>query len=156
METKELEVNRELRAVRNYGIMVLLAFLALNATTLLSLSWFEGNDLRHELASISEQLPARSDTNAEQTINLPEDILSFHTSSREHTGFYNTEIVGKDYLAYANPDKSYILMKSRDSVNHEIQNFAYALLALFVGEVIVIIGWWSFIHNRVRQLFEIK
>lgn len=155
METKELEVNRELRAIRNYGILVLVAFFILNTTTLFALSWFETNDLRHELISLSDKLPSRGDKQVEQTFNLPEDIISLQSSAMEHTGFYETKIVGKDYIAYANPDKKYILMKSRDGIQGERNNFALALFALYIGEIVIMLGWWFFIRARVRTLFNI-
>ncbi|MFA5997688.1 MAG: hypothetical protein WC791_04375 [Candidatus Paceibacterota bacterium] len=156
METKEFEVNRELKVIRNYGFFVLAAFLILNTTTLATLTWFETNDLRHELASLSEKLPSRSATTTEQAFALPEDIISLHATNREHEGFYKTRIIDREYLAYANPDKNYILLKSEDAIRSEGKNFALALFALFAGEIIIILGWWFFIRARVRQLFEIK
>lgn len=154
MESSELALYRGLGAVRNYGILVLVALFALNALTLGAFKWFETNDLRNELAMYSEKLPAPGASKTEQTITLPEDILSFHVNTMERTGFYETQIIDKEYLAYANPNKNYILMKSEDAVKHEIQNFALALLALYLGEVVILLGWWFFIRTKVRELFE--
>lgn len=155
MESKELEINRELRTIRNYGIFVVIAFFVLNVFTLGTLNWFETNDLHNELATLSEKLPDQSATTTDQSFVLPEDILSLQATGREHTGFYRTDIVGKQYLAYANPHKNYILMKSEDPLRQEDKNFALALFALFAGDVIIILGWWFFIRTRVRQLFDI-
>lgn len=156
MKTIEFAVNKELRAVRNYGVFVIVAFFVLNTTTLATLNWFEHNDLRHELITLSEKLPLRDDPQTEHSFTLPDDVISLQVSTIEHVGFYETQIVGKDYLAYAHPDKNYILMKSEDTIQSETKNFTLALLALFAGEVIIILGWWFFIRARVRQLFDIK
>lgn len=155
MESSELALYRGLGAVRNYGILVLLALLALNGVALGALNWFETNDLRSELSTLSEKMPASGSTKAEQTITLPEDILSFHVANMERTGFYETTINEKEYLAYANPDNNYILVKSEESIKHEVQNFALALLALYVGEVVILLGWWLFVRTKVRELFEV-
>lgn len=154
MESSELALYRGLGAVRNYGILVLIALFALNAVTLGVLNWFETNDLRNELFGYSEKLPDPSTVIKGQTINLPEDILSFPASQMERTGFYETHIVDKEYLVYANPDKKYVLMKSEESIKHEVQNFALALFALYLGELVILLGWWFFIRTKVREMFE--
>jgi hypothetical protein len=156
MKTKEQEVDREMRYIRNYGILVLAAFFVLNISALFTLNWFEVNDLQHELVTLSEKLPEQGSIQTDESILLPEDIFSFRSLSKEHTGFYKTNIIDKEYLAYANPEKDYILMKSEESINTERQNFAIALSALFGGEVLLILGWWFFIRTRVRQLFDIQ
>lgn len=155
MESSELALYRALGAVRNYGIMVLVALFALNAAALGTLNWIETNQLRNELVSLSENLPSSGSTDPEQTLNLPEDVLSFRVPSMERTGFYETTIVGKEYLVYANPEKKYILMKSVASLKHEVGNFAIALLTLYIGEAVILIGWWLFVRAKVRELFEI-
>lgn len=155
MESSELALYRGLGAVRNYGILVLVALFALNGITLAALNWFETNDLRSELVTLSDTLPAPGAPKTEQTISLPEDILSFHSTTMEKTGFYETSINKEEYLAYANPNNNYILMKSEESIKHEVQNFALALLALYLGEVVILLGWWLFVRTKVRELFEI-
>lgn len=157
MESSELALYRGLGAVRNYGILVLIALFVLNGVTLGALNWFETNDLRSELATLSEKLPVPTPGVAkqEQTITLPADILSFHVTNMERTGFYETSISEEEYLAYANPANNYILMKSEESIKHEVQNFALALLALYAGEVVILLGWWLFMRSKVRELFEI-
>lgn len=155
MESSELALYRGLGAVRNYGIVVLVALLALNGITLGALNWLETNDLRSELATLSAKLPTPSAQKMEQTVNLPEDILSFHVTNMERTGFYETRIIDKEYLAYANPSNNYILMKSEDAIRHEVLNFAVALLALYTGEVVLLLGWWLFVRTKVRELFEV-
>lgn len=155
MESSELALYRGLGAVRNYGTLVLVALFALNAITLGALNWFETNELRSELATLSEKLPPPSAPKTEQTIALPDDILSFHVTKMERTGFYETKIAEKEYLAYANSDNNYVLMKSEESIKHEVQNFALALILLYVGEVVLLLGWWFFVRAKVRELFEI-
>ncbi|MBI5798575.1 MAG: hypothetical protein HZB10_01420 [Candidatus Yonathbacteria bacterium] len=157
MESSELALYRGLGAVRNYGILVLLVLLVLNGVTLGALNWFETSDLRSELSALSEKIPAQTAgaTRTEQTLNLPEDILSFHVANMERTGFYETRINEEEYLAYANPENNYILMKSEASIQHEVQNFALTLIALYAGEVVILLGWWLFVRAKVRELFEI-
>jgi hypothetical protein len=155
MESSELALYRGLGAVRNYGILVLVALFALNAITLGALKWFETNELRNEIATLSEKLPAQATPKTEQTIALPDDILSFHVTKVERIGFYETKIAEKEYLAYANRSNNYVLMKSEESIKHEVQNFALALLLLYVGEVVLLLGWWFFIRTKVRELFEV-
>lgn len=154
MESSELALYRGLGAVRNYGVMVLFGLLALNGISLSALNWFETNELQSELSTLAQTLPSTETTKVEQTINLPDDVIALHTTTAERTGFYETSILGKDFLAYAAPDKHYILMKSEASISHEIRNFAVALFALYIGEVILLLGWWFFMRSKVRELFE--
>jgi len=155
MESSELALYRGLGAVRNYGIMVLVALLILNGVALGTLNWLETNDIRSELASLAEKLPSPSAAKTEQVIVLPADIISFRVSKVERVGFYETKIEDMEYLAYGSADKNYVLMKSEDSIKHEVLNFAFALFALYLGEVVILLGWWLFVRTKVRELFEI-
>lgn len=154
MESSELALYRGLGAVRNYGIVVLIALFALNAVVLGALNWIETNDIKSELVILSESLPAPSTEKTEQMINLPENVIALRATTKEHTGFYETRILGKDYLAYASPKKEFIIMKSEKDSEREVQKFALALLALYVGEIIILLGWWFFLRSKVRELFE--
>ena len=154
MEPNELTTYRGLGEVRNYGIFVLITLCALNIATLAGLIWFEKNDLKHELASMSDTLPSFDATKPEQTIYLPDNFLALHVTALEKIGFYEIK-ADKDYLAYANPKNNYIIMKSEKSINHEVQNFALVLGGLYVAEVILILGWWFFLRTKLRELFEI-
>lgn len=155
MESSELALYRGLGAVRNYGVFVLVALFALNAGALGVLNWIETNDLRNELATLSQKLPSPDSTKVEQTLSLPEDIIAIRSSTTERTGFYETQLsAGKEYLAYANPEKQYTLFKAESSIQKEVQNFAVAILALYFGEIILLLGWWFFVRSKVRELFE--
>lgn len=157
MESNKLALYRGLGTVKKYGIFVLVALFFLNAAALGALKWFETNDLHNELALLSERLPNPADIKTEHTFSLPDDVLSFKPSKRERrTGFYETRILNKEFLVYANPNKDYILAKSNDSIRHEVQNFAFALLILYVGEVVLLFGWWYFVRAKVRELFEVE
>lgn len=156
METSEVTTNRGLGEVRNYGIAVLLALLALNGVTLGAFHWIETNDLRSELVKYAETLPVPNVNQPEQTINLPEDIIALRTT-KEHDryGFYETSIGGQDWLVYADQNKHYILQKSEEGIQRETQSFAIALGALYLGELIILLGWWFFVRSKVREIFEI-
>jgi len=131
----------------------------LNVVVLGALHWVETNQLRNELVSHMETIPTPSSVTTNQTILLPEDILSFHIKSTDRTGFYETSLgIGEDkqdYLAYADPEKQYVLMKSEKSIQEETKGFAVALLALYLGEVILLLGWWYFIHTKIHEIFDI-
>ena len=155
MESTHLALYRGLGEVRNYGILILVALFALGSATLGGLNWIETNELQNELATLAKALPDPVAAKAEQTIHLPDDVIAFHVTNFDRTGFYETKMGNKEFLAYAAPDKKYVLMKSEESIKHEIYNFALALLALYVGQVVLLLGWWFFIRAKVRQLFEI-
>ncbi|HAS84587.1 MAG TPA: hypothetical protein DCS23_00725 [Candidatus Yonathbacteria bacterium] len=154
MESNEIAVYRGLGAVRNYGIAVLFALLALNGVTLGALNWIENNELHDELLRYSESLPSPDATATEQTVTLPEDILLFRTQSSAHVGFYETSIGDERYLAYADIDKQAVLMKSTTAIQREVTSFAFALVALYLGELVLLLGWWFFIRSKVREIFE--
>lgn len=154
MESNELALYRGLGAVRNYGIVVLIALFALNAGVLGVLNWIETNDIQSELAVLSESLPNPTLEKGEQELNLPGGVIALRATTKEHIGFYETSILGKDYLAYANPAKEYILMKSEQESEREVRKFALALIALYIGEVFILLGWWFFLRSKVRELFE--
>lgn len=155
MESSELALYGGLGEVRNYGILILVALFVLSGVALGGINWIETNELQNELATLSQNLPAPEVAAGEQTIHLPDDVIALHVTTAERTGFYETTILDKDFLAYASPDKNYVLMKSEASIEHEVRNFALALLALYVGQVILLLGWWFFIRSKVRQLFEV-
>ena len=158
MESSEVAMYRGLGEVRNYGIAILLALLILNGVVLGVMNWIENNGLRNELVTYMETIPTPNAATPGQTINLPEEILSFQMKTSNRTGFYETSIGEgrdrQDYLAYADPNKHYILMKSERSIRDEIRSFALALGALYVGELVLLLGWWFFIRSKVREIFE--
>lgn len=155
MESNEVAVSRGLGVVRNYGIMVLFALLALNGVTLWGLHWVETNDARNELIRYAGTLPSPDINQPKQTINLPEDIIALRTKTIDRVGFYETAIGGQDYLAYADTNKQYILMKSEAPIQRETQSFTIALGSLYLGELVLMLGWWLFVRSKVREIFEI-
>lgn len=155
MESSEIAMYRGLGAVRNYGIAVLLALLALNGVTLGALHWIESNELRNELVVYMETLPAPDVTKPEQTINLPEKIIVLRTKANDRVGFYETSIGGQDFLAYADANKHYVLIESELIIQKETRNFAVALGALYLGELVLLLGWWFFIRSKIREIFEV-
>lgn len=154
MEQTELAMYRGLGEVRNYGIAVLFALLVLHGGTLAALNWIESNELRHELTTYMASIPAPDESGTVNTLKLPDDILSFPMKTADRSGFYETSLEGSSYLAYADPNKHYVLMKSQMVAKKEIQSFAIALSALYVGELVLLLGWWFFIRSKVREVFE--
>ena len=154
MESSEIAIYRGLGAVRNYGVVVLFALLILNGTALWALHWVEESDLRNELVGYMETLPVPDVSQPEQTIDLPEDIIALRTKATDRVGFYETSIVGKDFLVYADPNKHYTLMKSEEEIQRETLSFAIAIGVLYLGEVVLLLGWWFFLRAKVRNIFE--
>lgn len=152
--TNETMVSREMKSVQNYGIAALIALLALHILVLGALSYFEMNELKNELLVASESLPPKA-SDTKQVINLPDDIIALHAETLERAGFYEIR-TDKDYIAYANPKNNYILTKAESSVQREIRDIAISLVALYFGEVVLLVGWWFFVRTKVRELFEIK
>ncbi|KKT82239.1 MAG: hypothetical protein A3B07_02085 [Candidatus Yonathbacteria bacterium RIFCSPLOWO2_01_FULL_43_27] len=159
MNIKESTISHGIQDVRRYGIAVLIVLFLLNVITLGALHWVESNQLHNELAKYMETIPSPSATSTTQTIRLPEDVLSFQLRSSDRTGFYETSLgTGKDrqdYLAYADPNKHYVLMKSEKAIQEETKGFGITLLALYAGEVILLLGWWFFVRAKIREIFDI-
>ena len=154
MESSEIAIYRGLGEVRNYGIAVLLGLFVLNGATLGALNWIEISELRNELVKYAETIPAPDVNNPEQTINLPEEIIALRVQTNDRVGFYETSIGGQDYLAYADANKHYVLMKSEGNIKEETLSFAIALGALYFGEVILLLGWWFFVRAKIREIYE--
>jgi len=154
MESSEIAIYRGLGEVRNYGIAVLLGLFVLNGATLGALNWIEISELRNELVKYAETIPAPDVNNPEQTINLPEEIIALRVQTNDRVGFYETSIGGQDYLAYADANKHYVLMKSEGNIKEETLSFAIALGALYIGEVILLLGWWFFVRAKIREIYE--
>lgn len=159
MNTKESVISHGVKDVRKYGIVVLVALFLLNVVVLGALHVVESNQLHNELARYMETLPAPDSNDMNQVVRLPEDVLSFKLSSSDRIGFYETHLgKGKnrqDYLAYADSEKQYVLMKSEQSIQEDTKNFALALLVLYIAEVILLLGWWYFIHAKIHEIFGI-
>lgn len=159
MNIKETTISHGIKEVRRYGIIVFGVLFLLNVVTLGALHWIESDQLHRELVKYMETIPAPDSVTPGQTIRLPEDILSFQLKSSDHTGFYETSLGSgedkQDYLAYADPVKQYVLMKSEASIQKETRGFALALLALYIGEIILLLGWWYFVRSRIHEIFDI-
>jgi len=151
--TKET-TDESLVSVQKYGIMLIVALVVLYGFALFAVQWIEQNEIRNELARWSQTLPKQDQTQPEKALHLPEDIIALHVGKLERTGFYQTR-TDKNYLSYANPDNDYILQKSEESIEHEVANFAIMLSILFVGNIILLFGWWRFTQSKVRELFEV-
>lgn len=153
MNHTELTLDEELRGVRRYGFVLIGTLLVLHIVVWGALSFLEVNDLRSELTKWSLTLHKPNSSGQEEKLYLPEGIIAFHVNSLDRTGFYTTK-TDRNYLAFANPENNYILIKSKQEVERETQNFAITLGALFAGEMILLLGWWRFVRMRVRELFE--
>lgn len=159
MNKKESEISHGIKEVHRYGVVVLGTLFLLNVVALGALHWVESNQLRNELVRYMETIPAPDSVTLGQTISLPEDILSFQLKSSDRTGFYETSLgTGQDrqdYLVYADPYKHYVLMKSEETIQEETKGFAITLLALYVGEIIILLGWWYFVRSKIHEIFDI-
>ena len=145
---------RGLETVQKYGTILVVALAVLHVFAFLAVEWIERNEIRQELARWSQTLPQPDGAQPEKELHLPEDILALHVDKLERTGFYETH-TDKRYLAYANPNNDYILAKSEESIEHEVNSFAIMLGALFLGELVLLLGWWRFTQSKVRELFEV-
>lgn len=144
-----------LATIQRYGTILVVALAVLHGLAFLAVQWIERNEIRNELAQWSQTLPKPDPTQPEKELHLPEDILALHADKLERTGFYETH-TDKVYLVYANPENDYILAKSEESIEHEMTNFAIMLSVLFLGELVLLLGWWRFAQSKVRELFEIE
>lgn len=154
MKTNGTILDSDMKGIRNYGIAILIVLFALHILVLGALRYIEMDELRNELSTASESLPAKS-PDVKQVINLPEDIIALHTDTLPRTGFYEIT-TDKDYIAYANPKNNYILTKAENSIQRETRNITISLIALYFGEFIILTGWWFFVKAKVRELFEVK
>lgn len=143
-----------LASVQKYGTMLIVALAALHGAAFLAVRWIEKNEIRHDLAQWSQTLKKTDSTGPSKELHLPEDIIALHVTNLDQTGFYET-YTNKGYLFYANPENNYILAKSEESIEREINNFAIMLGGLFLGELVLLLGWWRFVQSRVRELFEV-
>lgn len=154
MEQLKQTTYRGLEAVQRYGTVLIVAIAMLHVVAFFAIQWIERNEIRQELAQWSQTLPQPDATQPEKELHLPEDILALHVDRLERTGFYETH-TDKRYLAYANPGNDYILAKSLESIDHEINSFIIMLGVLFLGELVLLLGWWRFTQSKVRELFEV-
>ena len=46
-------------------------------------------------------------------------------------------------------------MKSEKAIQEKTKDFALTLLALYIGEVILLLGWWFFVRAKIREIFDI-
>lgn len=159
MDTKESVISHGVKDIRKYGMVVLVTLFLLNVVALGALHWIETNQLRNELVSYMETIAVPDPMTPGQTIRLPEDILSFQLKSSDRVGFYETSLgTGKDkqdYLAYADSEKKYVLMKSEAHIQKETKGFMIALLALYIGEIFLLLGWWYFLNTKIHDIFDI-
>lgn len=159
MNIKESVISHGVQDVKKYGLVVLATLFLLNVVALGSLHWIESNQLRTELVSYMETIPTPDSVTPGETIRLPDDILSFQLKSSDRIGFYETSLgTGsdkQDYLAYADTQKQYVLMKSEAHIQKETKGFAIALLSLYIGEIILLLGWWHFLSAKIHEIFDI-
>lgn len=146
---------RGLEAVQKYGTILIVTIALLHVVAFFAIQWIERNEVRQELAQWSQTLPKPDATQPEKELHLPEDIIALHVDKLERTGFYEKR-TDKQFLFYANPDNDYILAKSMESIEHEINSFIIVLGGLFLGELVLLLGWWRFVRSKVRELFEIE
>ena len=154
MEHSKETIYEGILRVRQYGVFLALAFAVLHILAFLSIQWIERNEIRQELVQWSQTLPKVDPAEPAKELHLPEDILALHVDKLERTGFYEMK-TDKEYLAYANPNNNYILAKSEESAKHEGLHFATILGMLFVGDLLLLLGWWRFTRSKVQELFEV-
>lgn len=154
MEHKKKKTNLGFDSVREYGLILIGALAILHIIAFFSTQWIEKNEIRHELTQWSQTISKPTPQEPSKELFLPQDIVALHVTQLEKTGFYEIR-TDKGYLVYANPNNNYILAKSEEPMNREMSNFAVMLAALFIGELILFLGWWRFAQSSVRELFEV-
>jgi len=145
------------RSVRTYGEILMFALLILHVFAFLGYRWVERGEIESELIAVARTLPESGfGQHASQIAQYPGGIVVARRSdSGFQSGFSEEFIAGSERIVYSVPGTDLLVAKSEDELSGELYRFGAILAILFAGEVIILLGWWSFIKEKIGEMFSV-
>lgn len=145
----------QFRSIRTYGEILLVSLLLVHGAVFLAYRWLERNDVRAELVSVAEALPSSGFNRHSDIVQYPDGIIVARRSDAQtEPGFSEEYIAGSEHIVYTVPGTDVIVAKSEDGLSAETTRFGALLAILFVAEVLILFGWWSFLKEKLSELFS--
>lgn len=149
------EETGQFRIVRTYGEILLVSLLLLHVAAFVTYHWLERNDIKAELVAVARALPESGfGQHSGEIVQYPDGIvIARRVGTESRQGFSEEIIAGTDHLVYTVPGTDLIVAKSEHELTAETMRFGALLAVLFVSEVLILIGWWSFMKEKINELF---
>lgn len=145
------------RSVRTYGEILILALLILHVFAFLAYRWVERSEIESELIAVARTLPESGfGQHTSQIAQYPGGIVvARRTDTGFKHGFSEEFIAGSEHIVYAVPGTDLLVAKSEDVLSGELMRFGAILAILFAGELVILLGWWSFIKEKIGEMFSV-
>jgi len=145
------------RSVRTYGEILLLSLLILHGMAFIAFRWVERNEMKSELAAFADTLPQSGfGQHSADIIRYPDGIIVARRGDSDNRAGFSEEVVaGNEYFVYALPGSDIIVAKSEHDLDREVERVGTILAVLFAAEVMILFGWWSFMKEKIREMFSV-
>ncbi len=142
-------------SLKQYAYILLIILLGLHLLAFLAFRIVVEQQLRYDLESFSRTVKssANSDTNPTYTNGF---VVLPNTNTVSKGKHKEIKINNNEYLAYAPTDQNHIYAVPESQIKQDLMLTAVILTLLYFGEVVVLVGWWNLLKDKVRMLFSVK
>lgn len=140
--------------------MLFIVLLVMHAIAFFAFRWFETRELHSELSDIARSVSQSPDRFVAQQNGVisryPNGVIILQKNSRDaQNGFHEMNISGRDYLVYTDNDSNILVAKPESDIHEELLKVLSVLIVLYFGEVVVLLGWWFYLKDQIKELFNV-
>lgn len=148
------------KRIRTYGEMLFLVLFMMHAIAFFAFRWFETRESRLELSDIARSVSQSPDRFAAQhdgvVLRYPNGVIILQKNSRDtQNGFHEMKISGREYLVYTDNDSNILVAKPESDTHEELLKVLLVLAVLYFGEIVVLLGWWFYLKDQIKELFNV-
>jgi len=154
-DKQEVTGKRNIKALRSYGEILLVVLFVMHLMAFAAFRLVERDAIRIELQEYARQFPTEGfGDHADKISRFPDGIIVLRSdNNHEDGGFYETHIGHNELYVYEVPYSNLIVAKSEDSLEYQLLNVGFIIGILYIVEVFVLLGWWFFLQEKIKQLF---
>lgn len=143
-------------SIKHYAYLLLIVLSLLYLIAFIIFRFVAERQLRYELNTLSQVV--KQDTDSDDNLNYVNGLVVLQNNNIVKEGKYKEINIGdNEYLAYApssSPTRIFAIPESQ--IKQDLMLTAIILAVLYLSQVIVLIGWWSLLKDKIKVLFSVK
>jgi Ca2+/Na+ antiporter len=148
-------------AVRRYWWGLVVVLLLLHALVYAAFVVYQRSELHEDLTAAAEQAGGpggdryfnRDKDEPAENGKIADDVVVLRGPGDE-AGFRHTRLGDDEYIEYSAKGIQ-VAIPTRETSEQE-QKVLLVLAVLYVGELLTLFGWWTFVQRKVREVFTVS
>lgn len=151
-------------AVRQYWWILVFVLLLLHVLVYAAFTVYQRNEIHEQLIQAAKQVNGsegdryfkeeRENGRPPAGGKISEDVVVLRGPSEEQ-GFRRTHLGDDDYVEYAGANNVHVAISTRE-LEEQQHKVLLVLAVLYIGELLILLGWWSFVQRKIKEVFTVR